>query len=134
MKSKLYCLFIILVALTVAAIAAASPNGILPRDRNLAPVQGLRASGATPTTSRCDTAAKTKGFTNYTAYGYLHHEATVVDSSGAPVNVKWYQDGKQTWVGSSFSAANDLGTDYRTISYTPYSTASRSLTSCIRRK
>ncbi|MCM0081781.1 hypothetical protein L4X63_09285 [Geomonas sp. Red32] len=135
MKNKKFVFFAVMATLIYAAIAIASPNGILPRDRNLAPVQGLRASGATPATSRCDTVTGTKAvFKAYTAYGYLHHELAVVDSTGAPVNVKWYQDSKQTWVGSTFSGANDLGTDYRTISFAPYSAAPRALTSCTRRK
>jgi hypothetical protein len=134
---KLFCLTIIAAAIGImlAGVAVAA-KGKLPTDGNLQTVQNTAAVAPVKTVGRCDTVTKTKAttFKSYTTNGYLVGKATVVDTAGSGVSVKWYLDGILSWIGSSFEFTNDKKAHVTNLSYAGYSAASRSLTSCILRQ
>ncbi len=121
--------FAVLALVALGAVAFAG----LPSTPGNTIIQNLH--GLADKNTRSDDVTGTKGvFKSYTSAGYTGIEATVVDTSGAGVNVQWFEDGQLVWVGSTFSATNDKGTQFAAVSYQPYSTASRKLKSVIRRQ
>jgi len=130
-KFTIFFAFILTIAIATIVIAA----GRQAYDRSRAPLQNLNSIAPSTGSNRCDTTTKTKGtFKTYTATGYIGIEAEVVDSAGAPVNVKWRLDGVQVGVGSKLAITNNGGNTFTNASYDGYSAASRSLNSCIRRQ
>lgn len=134
MKKFSFIIGILLVAmLAISAFAA----GNLPWNtgKPAVQVQNIKAIAPTAGKSRCDTATGTKAIQkSYSSSGYLTLEAQAVDSSGSPVVVKWEEDGKQVWTGSTFASTNSQGNTFSTVTYKAYSGASRTLGSCVRRQ
>ncbi len=125
---------ILLVAM-LAVSAFASGNLPWNTGKPAVQVQNLKAIAPTAGKSRCDTVTGTKAIQrSYSSAGYLGVEASVVDSVGSPVSVKWEEDGKQVWTGSTFSSTNSQGKTFSTVTYKAYSGASRTLGSCVRRQ
>lgn len=124
-------------ALILIAGVAFAGNTMVYDNKSKPAVAIQNLSGLAPTKGklRCDTTALTKAsFKGYSTVGHLGHEIQVVDTAGAPVNVKWSLDGVQTWIGSVFKFTNAGGTTYTKATFQPYSAASRSLTSCTLRQ
>jgi hypothetical protein len=120
----------IVATLIVAGLALAAG---LPHTPGNTIIQNL--TGLSDTNTRSDDTTGTKGvFKSYSAAGYTGINATVVDTTGAGVNVKWREDGNLVWVGPTFSATNNGGAAFSTLSYEPYSSTSRKLKAVVRRQ
>lgn len=127
-----------ILTLAILAVAGMAAQGTLPQSAGKAPatIQNLKATAPVAGKSRCDTVTGTRAVQkNYSSAGYVGIEANAYNATtGAPVNVKWYEDNKQVWVGSSYSAVNDKGTTVTTVTYKDYSSAIHSTGSCVRRQ
>ncbi len=131
-----YSLIIGIVIMAMSAVCAMAA-GNLPWNTGKPAVQVQNLKGIAPAAgkSRCDTDTGTKAIQrSYSSAGYLGIEAAVVDSAGSPVAVKWEENGKQVWIGSTYSATNSQGNSFSTVTYKGYSAASRTLGSCVRRQ
>lgn len=102
------------ILLTVAMAATAFAGTRLFRDSSKAqnPIQNVTGPSAVPAAGRCDTVGSGSAvFKQYTASGYLGIKATAANhNTGAPLVVKWLENGKQVWVGSSYEGVNEAGT------------------------
>jgi len=135
MNRRIICLTVMLLcSMGVYAIAGTK----IPYDssRPAVPIQNVTGMAPLKAKSGCITQATTKTpFGTYTSLSdYMQYEAEVVDSAGAAVSVKWKLDGTQVATGSSFKMVNERGNTYSRAVAQPYSTASRSLTLCGRRR
>lgn len=131
-RSSIFTMVIIALLLTAAVALAAGRKAY---DKSKVSVETLNGLASTAATSRCDTAAITKGtFKTYTASGYIGINAQAVDTAGAAVSGKWKIDGKQVWVGSVFEHTNNGGNSVSTYAFDPYSAALRTLTICNKRQ
>ncbi len=87
--------------------------------------------------SGCNTQTITKGaiqgkYSSVSGYGFYSGE--VVTATGAAEPVKWELDGTQVATGPAFEFVNSRGAEYSRAVQRVYSAASRSLTSCTRRR
>ena len=132
---KLICLTLLMVVALAGIVYAGNMMIYDNKSKPPVPIQNLNASAPTKSKLRCDTSSFTKAtFSGYTTAGHLGVESQVVDTAGAPVNVKWLLDGVQAWIGSTFSFTNPAGATYSKVAFQPYSATGRSLTSCTKRQ
>jgi len=137
--NRMKTIYITLFALVISA-AAALAAGTLPwaAGKGNAQVQNLKAVAPAAGKSRCDTSATaTKGvYKNYSVAAYLGIEATVTDAAGAAVPVIWKEDGKEVWVGPTYSVVNNQngGSTLTTLRYDNISSTAKKYKSCVRRQ
>ena len=129
-------LILLTLSITLALAAVALAAGKIPYDRARTPMPNLKSIAPEVAKSRCDTVTVTKGiFKTYSTAGYIGIVVDAVDSTGAPVNGKWFLDGRQVGVGAApFEATNASGSAFSSVRFDGYSAASRSLDFCIRRQ
>lgn len=121
-----------LLALVCLAELAVARDKVLYDEKSSpkVPIQNLHSLAPAKGGQRSNTSAFTKNsFKGYSTTGNLGNEVEVVDSAGAGVSVKWFLDGVLTWIGSTFSFTNPGGSTYAKVSFQPYSTTPRNLTS-----
>lgn len=124
------------ILIAMAAIAIAAPKLTYDGSRPPVPIQNVTGMAPAKGKSGCVTQAITKGtFGTYTSMsGYLQYEGEVVTAAGAAEPVKWKLDGTQVSAGPSFKMTNEGASTYSRAVQEVYSGASRSLTSCVRRR
>lgn len=131
---KKFTLFTVLF-ITLASMATALAGTMLIKDKSKlqTPIQNLKGITAVPAASRCDTVASTTAVQkNYSTAGYLGVKATAVNqNTGAPLVVKWSEDGKQVWIGSEYEVVNPGGTNVTTLKATAFSNHTAAF--CVRR-
>lgn len=128
-------LFLSALALLTVFSVCAFAGGYLPWAANKKDqVQNLKAIAPAADGSRCDTVTGTSAvLKNYTASGYLGISANAYHpTTGAPIVVKWKEDGKQVWTGSSYEATNNKGTAISQITGAAFS--NRTTAFCVRRQ
>ena len=133
---KRFNLLVLLMMVTIIALAAIAFAGGMPGTKRGDIIQNLTGIAPTKGASGCVTQSITKGtFGTYTTMtGYTGYEAEVVTAAGAAEPVKWELDGTQVAAGSSFKFTNSGTNTYARAVQRVYSAVSRSLTSCTRRQ
>jgi hypothetical protein len=121
------------VLLSLAAMAFAA-GGYLPWPVNKnTPIQGDTIAPAVGA-SRCDTVTGVAAVQKrYSAAGYIkfhgeaHHPTT-----GAPIVVKWQEDGTAVWADSNYKMTNDQGQNVTYV--TPLAFGNHTAVFCVRRE
>lgn len=129
----------LLIGFAVGAMAAVVPGNLPitagnPAGKGQAAIQNLSAIAAGKGKSRCDTVASdTAVLKNYSASGYIGIKANATNPhTGAPVAVKWLEDGKQVWVGSEYEGVNNQGATFTTLRANGFNNATTAF--CVRRQ
>src|SRR6185369_17280177 len=108
---KFNLLSLIAIALLISTGIAMAVTGTLPQSTGKVPatIQNLKSIAPTAGKSRCDTVTGTKAIQkSYSTASYVGAEAQAFNpASGAATIVKWFEDGIQVWIGSSYSITND---------------------------
>lgn len=131
---KLFTPTICLVLLAISAAAFAA-GGYLPWPVNkTAPVQNLKGIAPAVGASRCDAVTGTSAVQkSYSTATYLGIGATAYHpTTGAPIVVKWKENGVQVWTGSSYEATNDQGKNFTTLTAQAFSNHTTNF--CVRRQ
>lgn len=126
--------FFLIIIVAFAGLAFAGTRLIKDSSKLQTPIQNLKGAAAVPANSRCDTVSSTSSvFKDYTAAGYLGLKANAYNkNTGAPVVVKWSEDGKQVWTGSEYEAVNAAGTAITTFRAAVFSGTTTAF--CVRRQ
>lgn len=133
MKKPLYILFAVSILLALAVTAMAGTRLTKDSSKLQTPIQNLKGATAIPAAARCDTVASTSAVQkNYSTAGYLGLKANAYNhNTGAPIVVKWSEDGKHVWTGSEYEAVNPSGTGVSTLNAAAFSGHTTAF--CIRR-
>lgn len=136
---KKYSIFTFsILAILVIVGAGLAATGTLPQTVGKVPatVQNFNAIAPAAGKSRCDSVAGTKAIQkSYSTAGYFGIEAGAYNATtGAAEIVRWEEDGKQVWVGGTYTATNDKGAGVSKLTYKAYSAAQRNVGTCIRRQ
>jgi hypothetical protein len=116
-----------------ASIALAAGNWPWNTGRPAQQGQNLKAISSNAAQSRCDTVGIPPVQKQYSTIGYLGVYATAYNPvTGAPVVVKWLEDGKPVWVGSTYEGVNDQGKAYSHVTAVPFNNNTTAF--CIRRQ
>lgn len=110
--NKIITLSIVAILLcSFAVYAAVTPGGLPKLADGKTTANNLSEVAPAKGKSRCDTVSSTSAVQkNYSTTGYVNVKATAVNkNTGAPIVVKWSEDGVQAWVGSEYKAVNNQG-------------------------
>lgn len=127
---------VLIITALVAGIAFAMPAGQLPFPvgKPQTPIQNLKAPASSAAKSRCDTVTGTSAIQKrYSTAGKSGFFGTAFHpTTGAPIVVKWQEDGKHVWTGSTYELTNSEGTEVTYV--TPSAFDNRTGAFCIRRQ
>lgn len=124
----------IILSVLIAATAFAAGNLPWNTGKPAVQIQNLKGIASKAGQSRCDTVTGTSAVQKtYSSAGYAGMTATVYDvNTGAPIVVKWYEDGQQVWVGSTYEGVNDQGKAFSSLKYAAF--GNHTTGSCARRQ
>lgn len=126
----------LIITALIIGTAFAMPNGQLPLPvgKPQTPIQNLKAPASSAAKSRCDTVTGTSAIQKrYSAAGKSGFFATAFHPvTGAPIVVKWQEDGKQVWTGSTYELTNSEGTSVTYV--TPAAFDNHTGAFCVRRQ
>lgn len=136
LKNRLIAMIILIAFCIMAMFTAAMAAGNYPWTKNKTLVPNVTGSSPVAGQSGCTTLAITKGAIQgrYSSMdGYVAYEGEVVTAAGAAEPVTWELDGTPVKVGPTAGFTNSGSNTYKRAVARVYSTASRTLKSCVRR-
>lgn len=132
--NKIISLSAVFLLCAFTVYAAVTPGGLPKLSDGKTTANNLSEIAPAKAKSRCDTVSSTSAVQkNYSTAGYVNIKATATNiNTGAPIVVKWKENGVQAWVGSEYKAVNSHGSTFSTLNASTFD--NRSAAFCVQRQ